>query len=265
MDHVILSSNNSSNYLPYWPVVASAWKKLFNVIPILAYVDESNAMCEKLSEFGEVIHIIPVPNIPICNQSKIARLFLASQYKSKICLINDIDLLPLCHSYTSNILSKRNPNELLCIGAEVYKNSPDEGKFPMGYITAEGSVFKEIVNPQDLPFDAFVRQFVGMKEIDHKEDVMNLLPPGETDCFSDESLMRVLIRKANPKVCHIERGWQPYTEKAICRASWDKWTLDELKNGKYVECHLPHPYNLEQIKPILTYIGLENICQLSMS
>lgn len=249
---LILSSNKNENYIPYWPYVAAAWNKLFNITPTLAFVDNDVSDINEYRKHGEVIHIKPIDNIPIGNQAKIARLFLAAQY-NELCVINDIDLLPLQDKYLNDLLSQKPINHLLCVGGDVYNGTNDKGKFPMGYLSGESSIFKSFVNTDN--FSEFVKKFIGLKVFDNKEDITNAIPVGHADCFSDESALRVLLHENKTKVFNVNRGWENYTDRAICRANW-RWTKEELNNNKFIECHMPHPFSYEKIKPLLDWLNI---------
>jgi len=243
--------------MPYWPAVSAAWRKM-GFEPVLAWVDQSSDVGTWRGQFmGEIVHVPPVDGIPICNQAKVARLWLAGEYPDDICIVNDIDLLPLSRSYVLDLMSPLTnqimPAEhMVCVGAEIYKGTADEGKFPMAYFAGYGSLFRRLTGYR---FSTFVKRLVGLKEFDHKEDITNTLPPGHADCFSDESALRVLLKRAQMPVQHKPRGWDPYTERAIDRASWS-WDPQQLKEGRYLEAHCPHPFDAEKIRPLLDYLGI---------
>ena len=158
-DRIILSTDDNETYLNFWPIVAKAWKKLFDVEVSLAYVTSSpdEARLKKMREYGEVFVYTPVEGIPIGNQAKMARFFLAGdEFSDKVCMVNDIDTAPLSPEYFIRVLEDRKKDQLLAVGAELYVGTPDEGKFPIGEITAEGRVFKSIVNPLGLSFDNLI-------------------------------------------------------------------------------------------------------------
>ncbi len=239
-DRLITSTTVNDNYLPYWPYISKVWSSLFGCIPTLAFVSNDRSYIADLEQYGDIYHYIP-SDLPVANQAKVARLHLASRFDNELCVINDIDLMPLQAEYFLSILKQYRKGCLLCVGSEVYNNTPDEGKFPMGYMTGNSSTFAELINYTDN-FNDFVNRFVGMKVFDHKEDISITVPPGEPDTFSDESLVRVLLSTWDKsRIVKVERGYEPYWTKAICRAN--KNMLDITKLHEYVEYHLPHPFD----------------------
>lgn len=251
-DRVVLSTDDNDTYRPFWPIVATAWKKLFDVEVSLAYVTAppDSSVIKKMREYGEVIVYSPVEGIPLGNQAKMARFFLAGQeYYDEVCMVNDIDTAPLSPDYFVRVLEDRKEDELLAVGAELYVGTPHEGKFPIGEITAEGRVFKSIVNPFSLSFENYIKSFIGVRQFDHKENITE-----DSLVFSDESLLRVLISRVTLPVLHVRR--EVNIQNDWIDRSW--WSLDKgkLEAGGYVLVNFLRPLNqfLDEINPIISYI-----------
>lgn len=253
-NRVILSTDDNETYINFWPIVAKAWKKFFDVEVSLAYVSESpdQKLLERMRQYGEVVVYTPVKGIPAGNQAKMARFFLASKYLDDVCMVNDIDTAPLSKEYFHRVLGQRQENELLAVGAELYVGTPHEGKFPIGEITAEGRVFKSLVNPQSLSFEEYINSFVGTTVFDHKEAI-EVSP----SVFSDESLLRVLIQNAIPqglKTRHVPRNVD--IQQDWIDRSWWSVDVNKLNSGNYVLVNFLRPLtsHISYIKPIIEYI-----------
>ena len=259
-DNIVLSSNENPKYIQFWPLVSWAWKSLFNAKVHLAFVtnrQDNDPYIEELRKHGNVVVYPEIDGIPSANNSKMARHYFASILGEEVCLINDVDLLPLQREYIYNVTDKFLPNSILCVGADVYKGSVDEGKFPIGYMTAKGNTFREIINPNNLQYTEWIKSFIGNRVFDHKEDISSNVDNENPETFSDESIFRCMIHRWNKpdRVIHIERGFNPYTQRAIDRASW-KNDPELLANGTYVEAHLSRPFDayIEQFKPLIEHI-----------
>lgn len=251
-DRVVLSTDDNETYLNFWPIVAKAWKKLFDVKVSLAYVTSSpdKDLLKRMREYGEVFVFEPVEGIPTGNQAKMARFFLAGEkFSNEVCMVNDIDTAPLSPEYFVRVLESRKKDQLLAVGAELYVGTPHEGKFPIGEITAEGSIFKSIVNPESLSFKDYIKSFIGIRQFDQKEDI-SVAP----SVFSDESLLRVLITKKRPEVVHVPRNVN--IQKDWIDRSW--WSVDQsrLSDNDYVLVNFLRPLNsyLGNIMPIISHI-----------
>lgn len=257
-DRVIVSSDES-HFKDFWPIVTKSWNKFFPDKKVcLAFVtnrDENDPLVLNLKKWGEV-YLFPIQeNIPTANQAKMYRHILAGQFDNDVCMIEDIDTIPLQTNFINRILSYRKENHLLRVGSEVYKGTPDEGKFPTSNLTAESNVFKKLVNPKNLNYEELFKSWINVNVFDKKESVNNFF--GKNSEFSDESLMRVLINTYSPNgdnICEIERNVD--IKKDWVDRSW--WKIEEykLKNNDYVICNFLRPISLHynQCEPIFKYI-----------
>lgn len=260
-DRIIISTDDS-HFKQYWPIVSTAWKKFFpNVKISLAFVTEredGDPLVQKMREYGEVVLYKVISGIPTANQAKMARHILAGEYGDEICMIEDIDTVPLQSKFVNRVISQREKNKLLVVGYEVYKGSPHEGKFPISNISAESFIFREIINPSNLSIEELYRSWTNISVYDHKEAVNN-----DPSIFSDESLLRLLINKWNPnrdKISEANRGADVRTDWVD--RSW--WHIDynKLNRGEYFICNFLRPFsdNYHNIEPIVHYIyGTTNI------
>jgi len=260
-DRVIVSSDDS-DFKNFWPIVVKAWNKYFpNVKVCLAFVTDrkkDDIVVQKLKKYGEV-YLFPIqPNIPTPNQAKMYRHILAGQFGEDICMIEDIDTIPLQSNFIKKILFHRKKNELLRVGSEVYKGTKDEGKFPTSNLTAESYIFKKLINPDNLSVEDLFKTWCNIRYYDYKESVNNTPDPyGSIGGFSDESLMRVFINRYSPNkagVCEIERGIDIH--KDWIDRSWWSINISRLHTDDYVICNFLRPISLyyNQCEPIFKYI-----------
>lgn len=254
IDRIILSSNDDPRYIDFWPIVARAYTKMFNIPVMLAYVsnnDESSDTYKELAKHGEVVVLKPAPNIPLPNQSKMARHFLASQQGNAVCYIDDIDLFPLSRDFIVNKVADRPKGHMLCVGAE-HRAYGKSGVFPISQMTAEGYIFQQLYNPDRGRFDRFIeglvnihRKYPNVKQLRPlKEDITNPNPPEEYAglAFSDEWFTRFL-RDARPvPVVHKERGYDVTGEHvdSLDRQTW-KFDQSKLDNHQYLMAHCVRP------------------------
>lgn len=250
-DKVVVSSDDSPVFLNFWPIVCASWKKYFGITPTLAFVsnrDENDHLVRRLKSCGEVVLVPEVENIPRANQAKIARFYVASKLKDQVCLIEDIDTVPLKPDYVLDRLSKRESGKILAIGREIHV---EPGKFPISNVTSEGENFAKLFNPHELGFKEFVESLIGLKVFDRKED-----PSNSPDRFSDESLIRALVKINNVEdlMQHIDRNSDPMVD--WIDRSW--WRIDEerLRNNSYTSCNFIRPFkeNAYTALPVIYHI-----------
>lgn len=260
IDKIILSSTDDAKYIDFWPLVSRAYAKILKIPVLLAFVTEKEEHDEYVSylrQFGEVVLFKPVEGIPVANQSKIARHYLASLQKENVCYIDDIDLFPLNKDFIVNKVADRPKWHLLCVGAEFWAYG-NNGCFPVSQLTSEGLIFKDLFNPRNLSFSDLIKSFVGIKKFhEHKEDISNSLSSEDGNCFSDEYLIRYL-RSVNPvKELHKTRGFDWETQ-TIDRAFWKRFDQNKLDNHQYLFAHCVRPinfeHNREKIQPLIDYV-----------
>lgn len=260
-DRVIVSCDDSQ-FKEFWPIVCKAWEKYFPHAKIsLAFVtnrDENDELVKKMKNHGDV-HLFPVVDgIPTANLAKMARHILAGNFGDEICMIEDIDTIPLQTQFVIDKVSQRQVGKLLFVGREVYNgNGTDEGKFPISNITGESSLFRKIVNPNNLPYVDLFKSWCDVRVFDHKESINNIPDLTGLNGFSDESLWRVLLHEyklGQDEFCFIDRGVD--VRKYWIDRSW--WKIDEnmLVNDEYVCCNFLRPFsqNYTHIEPIVKYI-----------
>lgn len=256
-DRVVLSTNDNPKYIQFWPLVAWHWKRIYNVPVTLAVlsVDPKLDVIE-MARHGDIVRLAPEPSLPSANQAKMVRLYVAANNAdpNEIILINDVDQLQFHRDYLVELLKHRPPGHLAAIGAELYSGA-EAGKFPMGNMTAEAHVFRDLYMPTPMNFSDWAKSFVGLKVFDHKEDISRDVHHENPETFSDESVTRALLSKRNIPVYHRRRGFYPYTTRAFCRSDW-KFDQAKLENGTIVEAHMPRPYadHVDKIEPIKKWI-----------
>jgi hypothetical protein len=261
LDRVILSSDLNPKYLDFWPIVSQAWRKLFDVPVVLALVAPPNPdLVRELQIYGSVVRLDPVPGIPLPNQAKMARYFVAAQDRSDlVTMTNDIDLLPLQREYYDDLLAKRPAYSLMTIGSELY-TGPEQGKFTAGYLTCEGYTWRRLLHRDRPAWAHWINSFVAMRLFDDKEDISSTVHHEHPDTFSDESVLRAVLSCANVHATMLPRGYADTKERGIDRSDWpqqiDHWGL---RSKRYVESHLLRPYrdHAARIKPLLDYLGIQ--------
>jgi len=253
---VILSCDDNQLYRDFWPIVSWAYGKM-GFETHLAYV--TNKQSHDLP--GNVTIFKPVPDVPEGNQGKFARFYLASTL-NETCYIDDIDLFPLDLNFIIKKVAQRPIHVLLCVGAEVY--GYNTGTYPISQMTAEGVIWKEFINPNDLSFADCVRSLKDKAWFDDRENI-NIWPEHsakrEDYYFSDERLIKRLIYENPVPKLELRRGYDDYLEATIDRATFNKdkneWVYDreKLKRGGYVNAHCVRPFNQELMQPLIDYIN----------
>lgn len=137
IDRVILATDNNPLYIEFWPIVAQAWKERIGVQPTLALIASSDVCVDE--SLGDVIRFEPLPGIPTSLQAQTIRLLLPAYFPDEVCIISDIDMIPLSKEYFVDSVAGIPDDAFVS-----YREVADIPKYPMCYVAAKGSVFKEI-------------------------------------------------------------------------------------------------------------------------
>lgn len=239
-DRLIISSTND-HFLDFLPTVSHVWDEMFPGINItLAILNEgdSDSLSRHLSKYADVCVCQCFHDIPKANIAKLARFLAAALYKDDICIIEDIDTIPLQKSYIEKALESYEDGKILMIGQEVYTDSKrysklEVGKIPISNMTGKGEIFQKVFNPKNLSYEQLLRSFCEIpKYKDEKEQLSN--PP---EFFSDESLIRALIHYNNCSdlVKKIDRNIDTNTQ-CVDREWFMEKDVDYVKltNGQYL-------------------------------
>lgn len=236
IDYAIMSSDSNPMYLDFWPTVSKLWKKKFNIEPILIYIDEDQEK-EISTKYGTVLKLKPIKNIPISIQTLWSRYWLPIQYPENVCIISDIDMLPLSEKYfidnIKNIKDDKYVHLNPCI--ESY------GMIPSCYHVAKGSMFEKVLKTSKSLEESLKNLHVDFGNPRHQLE--------DDYWFLDEEYASKSVidyKKNNPeKVIFLQRDFGQ-NGKRIDRADfedgiWD-YSLEDLKLGKYYDCHSIRPY-----------------------
>jgi len=250
-DTVVLSGDTNSGFLEFFPMVKEAWETIWKVDVVLGIISPVLSISPS-SNTNKVIIVKAVEGISLKNQAKLLRFWLTTFLKEKVCLVNDLDFLPLDRWYLEERLSKRQPRQIhIAESPRHYTQPGEQGKFPIGDMVAESETFKELLGAA-LPWDLWIKHFASSPFIFKSDIKANI----NFDFFSDESWWRTLLKTLDfPKerLCKTEGLLYPFSDHIIDRANW-QYTTNKLITGYYYGAHLPRPFNKDICEPLITSI-----------
>lgn len=222
LDRVILATDANPAYLEFWPTVAKAWKEIIGIKPTLALIATPDVKVDE--SLGEVIRFEPIPGVSTALYAQAIRLLLPAYFEQEICLVSDIDLVPLNQEY---FLQKTLSVSDDCF--VVYRDGAygrEAHKFPMSFVAAKGSTFKEVFalgTVQDIPalIEAWSNEKLGW--------------------YTDELMLHKYLT-----------NWKYYGNRCIKlghgverRIDRSYWTYDreKLQKNYYIDAHCPRPYS----------------------
>ena len=233
----IHSSDSNPMYLDFWPIVSKIWKTKFNIEPVLIYIDENHEIPIS-EEYGTVIKLKPIKNIPTYLQNLWVRYWYPSQSPDDIWIISDIDMLPISKNFFINNLSK--------IDDDIYVHlNPcieSYGTLPSCYHVAKGYNFKNILELHDNWEDSISFLFNSSLGSDPGGHLS-----GKNHWFADE-------RHSSEKVLNYKNK-QPNKVMFIPRNNGQNGFRIDRPNWRYSEELFNKDYYIDShsIRPYLTY------------
>ena len=171
---------------------------------------------------GDVIRFEPIEGIPTSLQAQTIRLLLPAYFPDDVCIISDIDMIPLNREYFIDSVAGLPEDTFV-----VYREVAAIPKFPMCYIAAKGSVFKEVFHINDVAAIKDIITYWHSLNIGWNTDERVLY-----HCLLQWPLYeKKCIRLGHEAVRRIDRywGWQPDDQL--------------LEQGYYIDAHCPRPYS----------------------
>lgn len=222
---VIHSSNSNPLYLDFWPIVSKVWKRFFNIEPILLYLND-NPDVNISSEFGPVVRINPLPNIPIELQTLWIRYWFPLTDPECVFMISDIDMIPLSKKYFVDNISNYSDDCYLHINPCI----DTYGLIPSCYHIAKGKKFEQVLQLDDF-FEKDITK------------VMNFDTSYSNGWFNDEKYATHKINeylKSNNDLILIPRDGGQNGHR-IDRSFW-RYDSNLLKQQFYYDSHSIRPY-----------------------
>lgn len=225
IEKVIISSNQNSNYLSFWPLVKKAWSNI-GIDPLLIYVGQ------------KPIDLCSDPNVVYFDSGDIDTGFVARNirmlypalFPEKICLLSDIDLVPLDKNYFTTNIIHNNDDVLLMLRDNLTTND----QIPICWNVAKGSTWREIFNIRtEKDIQSLITQW-DEKITDNKKMYW----------YNDQIMLKSYIKKFEKNNIHrIVKTTDEVTNfKRIDRSNYTNTITSVLKNEKFTDYHMPTPY-----------------------
>ena len=231
INRVIVSTNDNEEYYQFWPLIASRWRS-WGVTPTLAVVSKEKLDIDE--NLGDVLYIDPVPGLATSHQAQIVRFFAAASYENEISIISDIDMLCLNKEYFLDSVEAYDDDKFVVYSSDAYlPGNPAYPAYPMCYMAAQGTRFKEIIHGDLSNFS---------------EEVPKWLAQGHS-WFTDEKVFYDKLkewRKQEDDVVLLRRGFNngnhPIFIRRIDRGTNCEVNQSLLKENFYIDFHMPRPY-----------------------
>lgn len=222
LDRVILSTDNNSTYIDFWPLAAKAWKEVVGVKPTLALIaDDSVEIDESL---GDVIRFKPIAGVSNALYAQVIRLLLPAYFPNEVCIVSDIDLIPLQKEYFFNYMKDCLDSSFVVFRDKAYQGTSLK-QYPMCYLAGRGSTFQKIFELESTD------------KIEEKVKEWHNLSFGWN---TDEKV--VFLSTEKHKLTTPIRFLGHTVTKRIDRLDW-QYKNDLVTSLSYIDAHLPRPYS----------------------
>lgn len=225
INRVILSTDANPTYIEFWPVVAKVWKQLLGIQPTLALIaDDSVHVDESL---GDVIRLKPIEGVPTAQYAQLIRLLLPIYFEDDVCIISDIDMIPLCKDYFVNSVTHIPQDCFVVYRDKAYQEH--ERRYPMCYNAALGKTFKEVFkinNPHEIP--ELIKKWYALGLKWDTDELMLYWYLSQWPDFQERC-----IKLGHETIKRVDRSF---------------WNYDALKvrNLQYIDAHCLRPYSQYQ-------------------
>lgn len=235
IDRVILASNSHKNYIEFWPIVAKAWKH-FGVKPTLLFIGDDDSIVDKNA--GDVVRIPQIQNIDSAFIAQNSRLLCPALFPNEVCIISDIDNMPLSKEYYFNPIAKLSEDKFVIYRPNVCP--PDQ--ISIMWNVALGKTWGEIFSISTM--DDVVNKLKSW----YPDEYVAFLGEGQVDdsWFTDQVLLRKYIerfRKDNKeRIVELDDDKSGFFRlDRLCNNS--KHTTTYVPGKYYSDFHMPRPYS----------------------
>ena len=232
IDYAVMSADNS-HYLEFWPVISWIWEKKLGITPILLYF--SNEPIGTVH--GRIVHMgEPKENIGITTCW--ARYWWASQQMDKVCIITDIDMIPLSKDYFVESIAGYNANAYLHLNDCIDSYS----RLPSCYHVAKGDVFKQVLQTGNIFSESL--EMLLKREFNNKECYDKI--ENRFWCYDEFWATEKILMSEKKDIFLLKR------DMANDRVDRTNWVWD--KNIQYVDAHSLRPYkeNFSEIHRLIS-------------
>ena len=244
---VILSCDENPFYYDFWPLVKHVWKNHLGIDPFLIHISDEVGTDE------DTKYIKPVPGIPIYLQAQLARIYFTQLFDDEICLVSDIDMIPVSKNFFDKdvILDNVKKDSFYHLNPEIR----EFGQLPLCYYCGFGSTYKQLFD--GMIWEEFLN-FIVKK--DFNVDKTNYRLPqrlsGNNLWFSDELFLHTQVVEKGIEVKKSNTHIPPH--KRIDREQILNLNYLDLFNDEIIDVHLPRPYSKfkESTDKILFALGI---------
>lgn len=216
IDVAIHSSDSNPLYLDFWESVSRAWKTKIGIEPVLIYIDHDYDTKIISEQYGKVIRIKPLGDIPLYVQCQTVRYWYATQLKDKVGIISDIDMYPLSKWYFKTQLLHLTNDKYVHLNPcmDTY------GQIPACYHVAQGNTYANVLG--NYSFDEYMNKAIDFSKSNDTSYadfkywfVDERYSTALINNYSDKSIFEFIKRDGGQNGHRIDRPNWKYDKKLV--------------------------------------------------
>ena len=273
IDIVTFSSDSSKVYYEFWDPMSKLFKTKFNIHPVLLFCGGNDISLSE--EYGDVHRVDPVDGVADYHSATWGRFWITSKYQNKVCMIGDIDMIPLSQQFFIDDVKKYDENDYVHLNAGWYYDGNTEAWkkqyniLSAYYHMAKGKTFNDVYKFEEN-FSDEMKKFEKPDYTGREKG--NAGPPGYAyhpeshlryasvdnggkwgqDEFYSTELLREYYKNGGKVITEskIEKN------QRIDRSNWN-YVSDLVKSGFYIDSHSLRPYgkHKERVNFLIENIG----------
>jgi len=229
INKAIMSVDDNPLFEDFWEPVSKVWRLRFNITPVLIYFGT-----KKLStEWGEVIYVTPIADVPLYFQTQWARFWYTSQEPETIFCISDIDMFPV--SKDAFVLNLKDKDE------ECYLHlRGDIRPLPVCYHVAKGKIFKEVLKLKSTFADSVLEAFnSGLSCASH----MDFNKWGLDESFSTHKV----LSSTYSNIMLLNGGPWPRLDRSKWVPNYEDFSTEGIKDIHSIRPYLNYKLEIDRI------------------
>ena len=230
IDKVILASDKNDKYLSFWPKVSEVWKNI-GIDPILIFVGtEPIDLCK-----DDNVFFFDSKEINPGFIARNIRMLYPALFPNDICLLSDIDIMPLDKDYFLKYPNKLDSDSLLIFRSNLVTNS----QIPICWNAAKGSLWGEI-------FKIYEKNDIYKTLLKWSHETKN---DSVSAWYNDQIKLKFYVEKLQiekpNKVLNYDDD--DFGFRRLDRSNYTHAVKSIFNNEKYTDFHMPTPYTRNKL------------------
>lgn len=218
INYAVMGSTKDPIYYDFWPLVSRIWKERFDVTPVLGLIGEK--FNTSRDEYGIIMEFPKITGYDDGLLSQLIRIYLPKLLED-ICIISDIDMIPISKKYFIEDLKNYEDNQFLILSSH-HPQTAGLNQYPMCYVVGSSDNFIKIFD-LSTDWESFVRGIT------------------LSGWYTDQVFLYEKINSNNEVNFSFPVRENGFYSNRIDRFEWG-YNTELLDKDFYIDCHSLRPY-----------------------